>query len=163
MSKIITPPKEILDYIENNYYYQEGKIYNLKNEEVGFLHKRFDKKWIYKISVSKRKVMRSHIVWFLTQKYWPTMEIDHKDRNQLNDLYDNLREVTDAEQQQNKNNYKGHKGFSVEERKDKPRIFKWRVRNQTNKVTLGNYDSREKAIEAIDEWIRLRGEEWKWG
>lgn len=152
----------MLNYMDKNYYYQEGKVYNLKNKEIGFLHRRQDGKSIYKIQIKARKLRRTHIVWFLYFKGWPVMELDHKDRDTLNDSIDNLQEVTHDEQQQNKHNYKGYKGFSIEERTDKKRNHKWRVRKKSESIELGNFVYIEDAVKAIDRWIDERGEQWKW-
>lgn len=61
------------------------------------------------------QIYHSHrLVWLLTYGEWPTIDIDHRDRNGDNNRPSNLRLATNAENQWNttaqKNNTSGHKG-----------------------------------------------------
>lgn len=163
MSKIKRPSDEIIEFIRENYSYDESGLINSKiKNDIGERHKRLDGKVIIRLKVRGKNIRRAHIVWFLNRGVWPIQEIDHFDRNQLNDKIDNLREVTSDEQQQNKSNYMGYKGFSVLEKKDKPRTKKWQVRKQSQNIYLGYYLTEDEAKAAIDEYHFMRGEDWLW-
>lgn len=162
MTKIKQPSKDVLDYIKNNYSYDDGRVNGPQKDDVGELHKRSNGSVNCRIKIAGRNIRRSHLVWYLCKGYWNIMEIDHIDRDPMNDKIDNLREATDAEQQQNTSRYKGYKGFSVEERKDRERVAKYRVRNKSKNIELGNYSSVAEALAKIDEFWKLRGEEYLW-
>lgn len=62
------------------------------------------------------KVLEHILVWLLVQGQWPTLELDHKDGNGLNNHPDNLRLATQWQNKANigvkKNNKLGIKGVS---------------------------------------------------
>ena len=105
------PSEEVLEYIRSKYSYRDGMIDSINNLDVGSVHYRGKEKKPYKRicfekNCQKYKVYRSHMVWFLCKGFWPYMEIDHIDRDTLNDKIDNLIQATHMEQQRNKDNYK---------------------------------------------------------
>lgn len=165
MRKIKIPDVETQEYIRENYTYNKdyGTIDGASYNDIGSKHKRNDGKYVVRVKIRDRNYRRAHLAWFLHYGRWPESEIDHIDRDQLNDKIDNLKEVTTEEQQANKHNYGGYKGFSVEERKDKVRSKPWRVRSQAQGIELGNYESVEIARGVIDVYWKERGEDWKWG
>ncbi len=69
--------------------------------------------WSLKIGGSK-VIYRSHIVWLFHKGEWPKLEIDHKNRNPLDDRIENLRESTHSQNLANgrfrSNNKSGYKG-----------------------------------------------------
>lgn len=89
------------------------------------------------------------VVWLLNYKTWPNKRLDHKDKDKTNNVIDNLRESTAAQNGQGRllgsNNRSGMVGVSwVESRQ------KWRVALQVNKklVFIGYYSDLEKAKQA---------------
>lgn len=70
-----------------------GKVYNKLGVEVGNIGSDgYYRVWI-KSDVHKSKqrpVRRCHIIFWAFHKRWPEEEIDHDDRNGLNDCIDNL-------------------------------------------------------------------------
>lgn len=98
----ISPNKDILNYISDKYFYENGKVLRLLKD--GYSIKELGtyslKTGYYHIDIKLgrkekgRRLKRSHIVWFINKGYWPEKELDHKDRNKTNDGIDNLREVT---------------------------------------------------------------------
>lgn len=159
MSKIKKPSEEVLDYIRNNYFYIEGgTVDSINKKNVGFRHDT-PTRVIIKLEIRGRKYMRSHIIWFLYYGEWPKIEIDHEDRDSMNDDVFNLRQVTPDLQQQNKENYKGYRGFSVERTYEynRTRHQRWKAHNQKRKIYVGRYYTREEAIVGIDEYWKGRG------
>lgn len=152
----IEPPDEVKEYIKVKYEYRDGEVDTVFKKNVGFIHKRGENKKPYwrvgfMFNGITYRIYRSHIVWFLCSGMWPIMEIDHIDRNTLNDKYDNLRVATHGEQQQNKDNYKY--GFEV----DKTGNGTFRARSRKIGVYLGKFNTREEAYEAINEYLEMRG------
>jgi hypothetical protein len=160
MTKIKKPDDETLQYIKDHYFYnyENGTIDSSWAKNVGSVEETHSR-LICKIKVKQRKIRRCHIVWFLNTEEWPISQIDHEDRNSLNDEFENLRQVDDDTQQQNKHNYSGYKGFSVIKQPEweKIRLKQWRARNQKRGINLGYFQNREDAIVAIDEYWKGRG------
>lgn len=78
---------------------------------------------------------------------FPSDEVDHKDRNKLNNTRENLRECTSLVNRQNKGTYHNNKcqskGVSFI-----PRLNKWRARVyiQGKEIHLGMFNTKEEAI-----------------
>lgn len=73
----------------------KGLVINSSGKSVGTIAS----DGYYRVSISsaprkQRGFRRCHIIWWAEHGVWPSMEIDHKDRNSLNDGIDNLREAT---------------------------------------------------------------------
>lgn len=148
MGKILKPNEEMLEFIKNNYTYDDGKINSYKYYNVGYL----DGKYI-KIDIKKRAIKRSHIVWFLCKGEWPVSQLDHIDRNKHNDKIDNLREVDSFMQNQNKDNYKGYRGFSIEPKLDgRYRRKNLRIHNKSRGLYIGLVENFDEAVVMIDDW-----------
>lgn len=89
--------------------------------------------------------MASHVAWVYMTGVWP-VEVDHRDTDQLNDAWGNLREATRSQNQANRhkqrNNTSGFKGVCFH-----PQTGKWRARIMwAGKATsLGLHATREAA------------------
>jgi hypothetical protein len=73
---------------------------------------------------SQRRTLETHrVIFALTHGRWPDDQVDHKNRNHAANQIDNLREATNALNQQNRglnrNNTSGFKGVSWDKRKRK--------------------------------------------
>lgn len=102
------------------------------------------------INFAGRTYKRANLIWFYTHRRWPRKgkEVDHHNRDSLDDRPVNLRLATRAQNNANrsvfKNNKCGCKGVHFIARKKKPR---WRAMisiGGKNK-SLGHFDSLEAA------------------
>ncbi len=101
-------------------------------KEAGSIARTADQKqWV--VFTNYEMVYRSHIVWALHNGEWPKwpMEIDHKDRNRLNDRIENLRISTHWQNTLNvgikSNNTSGYKGVCWDKR-----AMKWMAKIQVH-------------------------------
>lgn len=107
MSRIIQKPNEqILLYIRENFELNNKTIIRKKDLYEGSLgskkYKQFKIPYIDEEGLNKRiTIVSHHISWYLYKGEWPTKELDHKDRDRLNNHFGNLREVTKREQRLN--------------------------------------------------------------
>lgn len=92
------------------------------------------------------------LAWFYMTGEWPKCVIDHIDRDQRNNAFDNLREANYAENQYNRthqrNNTSGHKGVSFNKKSQK-----WRAEIMRNGRShyLGQFGDIELAVAAYRE------------
>ena len=109
------------------------------------------------ITIDGHKYKAHRLAWFYMKGEWPE-EVDHFDRNPLNNKLVNLRKATRVQNAQNmgvySTNTSGHTGMSF--RKD---IQKWRalIRYNGSKVSLGCFNSKEEAIDARKSFERRVG------
>jgi len=99
------PSQSVLDKLRGYQYdtargivYSSGEPIGCVSKSDGYCHLTI---WLGK---GKRKsIKRCHTIWYAHYGSWPKQQLDHWNRNKSDDSIDNLREVTDAEQQGNKN------------------------------------------------------------
>lgn len=63
------------------------------------------------ISIDGRKYLAHHIVWLHVRGAWPSVEIDHRDGDALNNRLDNLREATRSQNAMNVGRRAPRSGF----------------------------------------------------
>ena len=97
MVNIPKPPNstELQNLLRYRVDTDQGKVFNSKGKEVGTIAN----DGYYRICVTsspgkQRGIRRCHIIWWAHHKRWPKQEIDHDDRNGLNDSISNLKEST---------------------------------------------------------------------
>jgi len=101
------------------------------------------------IRVNGKLYQEHRLAWLLHYGYLPAKDIDHRNGIKTDNRIDNLREATDAENQQNrgkrKDNSSGYTGVSFH----KP-TGKWlsQIAKNGKKYNLGYYDTPELAHEA---------------
>jgi hypothetical protein len=110
------------------------------------------------VAVGHRWYLTHRVIWKLTTGKEPPHKVDHKDNDQLNNRWINLRPATDSQSQWNQRLYKtnttGHKG--VKRMRDK-----WQARIVMNNVErhLGTFDTFEEAVSVREAAAyELRGE-----
>lgn len=59
------------------------------------------------ISIKRKKYLAHRLAWFYVYGVWPANQLDHKDGDPTNNRLSNLREATNAQNQQNLRNPKG--------------------------------------------------------
>ncbi len=154
--------------IKERFYTDDGKLFYKEREgqiwwNTNKAHKEVGKKNYYgHICVTqtlKGKVKNfcvHRIIWFLEKGYWPT-QIDHIDRNPSNNKIENLREVTQRENNFNKGKYKTKntsKGVNKVGNRWVARISAHHV-----KYHIGTFDTEEQAAAAYQERAKvLHGE-----
>lgn len=81
-----------------------GTVYSPAGRNTSYRH----------IMIDGRGYRAHRLAWFYTYKEWPKQQIDHIDRDGLNNAISNLRDVSNGENQMNtgvpKNNTSGVKG-----------------------------------------------------
>ena len=107
------------------------------------------------VSVYKKQIRAHRIVWFLTTGKWPDEFLDHKDRDRLNNSFENLREATRSQNMFNSkysSNTSGCKNVSWCKTHKK-----WMVRITANKklVFCKAFKSFEEA-KAVAEQVTLQ-------
>lgn len=106
------------------------------------------------VDINTMPYYRHLVVWMLHYKYWPG-QLDHKDRDTLNDSIENLREATQSQNNANqaihKRNKSGYKGVCL-----CSQTGKWRATIQVygKYMNLGRFDTPELAHEAYMEAAR---------
>jgi hypothetical protein len=103
----------------------------------------------YWVIVHKKKHYTAHrLIWFYHHGVWPSDSIDHIDRNRANNVIENLRECTYAENAQNRStssrNKSGHTGVKFHTLSGKWMAY---LRHQ-RKLHCTYHSTMEEAIEA---------------
>lgn len=95
-----------------------------------------------------RTIYRTHrIIWLWYYGTWPQYEINHIDRNRINNKIENLEDVDCGRNSHNKGIYKNNKmglpGVSIHKPNGK---FKAQIQNNYKKESLGYFDTAEEAF-----------------
>jgi len=143
--------QELKEYLDYNP--ETGKVYWRKSpahavqagKEAGCFCKSSGR---YLICFRSKLHHAGRLIWFYMTGQWPEGVIDHKDRNPLNNRWDNLRDVDKVINNQNSivarsHNKCGYRGVSTTKWGFQARIFKNKVIYQ-----LGYYPTAEEAHEA---------------
>ena len=96
------------------------------------------------------KLYKAHrLAWLYMKGEFPTLKIDHINRDGFDNRWENLREITQRQNSENrslaKNNTSGHPGVDWAKK-----LCKWRARITVNYkgFHIGYFDTKEEAIEA---------------
>ena len=104
------------------------------------------------ISIRRKKYLAHRLAWFYATGRWPTAQIDHKDGDPTNNRFSNLRECTNAQNQQNLRNPKGLNPYVGVHFSKEHRRFAARI----NGRHIGYFATAEAAREAyLDSKKRL--------
>lgn len=135
--------------IKRGYTYnpETGIVYNKFNEEVNRLGGKY-KSIGLKINKKTYNLKNHHFAWFWVYKE-VVNQIDHIDRNKLNNKIKNLRSVTQQENNFNRSNVKGYTWNKIAK--------KWQAYIMLNKkyIYLGVYNTIEEAILAREEGEKI--------
>lgn len=167
MAKAKANPLPPLELLRELFFYPspEGKLYWLKPrtnrlepfDEAGTLDRHY---LMVKVAYKKYAVQR--IVWAMRngRDIPEGYELDHKDRNKLNNRIDNLRLATPSQNQSNrakgKNNTSGFKGVSWHKNEQ---MYYVQIRHKNKQYHLGAYRTAIEGAVAYNEAAkRLHGE-----
>lgn len=121
---------------------------------AGCIRKDINGKGRRSVGVGKRRYFNSVVIWVWMTGEWPHGDVDHKDRNSLNDRWDNLRDVTHLVNCQNKtvksDNTSGASGVYRIKNTQKWYAKKWFARIFVNNTTkhLGAFSHFADALAA---------------
>jgi hypothetical protein len=97
-----------LSYIKDNLYYEDGYVYSKKSDYNKPLGSLSSSGYLSTVLEPKRckprktiNIKLHHLVWFLNTGIWAEREIDHIDKNKLNNKFDNLRLSNRQQQKEN--------------------------------------------------------------
>lgn len=140
--------------LKEKFYYEDGEIKRrfargsaLAGASIGSKNPN----GYYYISTSfngkSLQIKRGYVVWFLVHGTWPVNTLEHADRDRANDRIENLLDLVQADNAQNKGLYKtnttGMVGVSFDKEKQK-----WRVRAKNSRRHIGYFSTFEDATAA---------------
>lgn len=119
-------------YIKNNFVYDDGKIIRTdRKSSDGSL----DKDGYLIIKVKGKQFKAHRIVWLLNYGKFPTKELDHKNRNKLDNRIENLRESDRIQQNNNKefipNKQTGKIGIYIDKTKGLKKKYTTKIKKRT--------------------------------
>ena len=102
-----------------------------------------------RVGIDGKKYSTHRLIWLLVYGEWPENDIDHIDRDRMNNRLENLRAVTRTENNHNhgvhKNNSSGYPGVSLFKRDKK---YRAQIRINGKCISLGLYITAEEAFTA---------------
>lgn len=120
--------------------------------------------WIYRsngidrrgIKIDGINYIAARLAWLYTYGEWPKKQVDHKNRDALDDRLGNLRLATKGENQANTKKYKHSKSpyRGITQRKNGRWVAQIGIDGVTN--GLGTFDTPEEAAKVYDAAAKLR-------
>lgn len=102
-----------------------------------------------KIKIKYKSYKAHRLAWLYMTGEWPKYEIDHKDRNRVNNIWTNLRIANDNGNARNKgkprNNTSGYKGVSKGPSTKRGDIWIAQIIVNTKHIYLGRFRTPEEA------------------
>jgi len=141
----------------------QGKVAIVDDEDYELVSQ-----WTWSANHSKKR-------WYAIRKQLPRhmhtlimgspkgLDVDHKDRNGLNNVRSNLRLATRSQNMMNhgkqSNNVSGYKGVIWDKEREK-----WRAQTKTNGkfIVIGRYKTAEEAARAYDKFVRTIFGDFAW-
>lgn len=116
---------------------------------IGSLAGSYDDRGYRKIQINAKQYRAGRLAWFYMTRRWPIGYIDHKDGNQANDAWHNLREATYSESTHNRLLPVGESGLrGVRRCPNNPRRWEARIAIGYQRMSLGAFDTAEEAHKA---------------
>lgn len=147
------PPKDILAHIRRYYSYENGKIlssmFSYKEDGIGHYNASKGRTVISiksNITGKLHTLNFAHVVWYLCENEWPKEQIDHIDRNPLNNDISNLRYADQSLQNSNKIVSNKHKLRGVN--KVAPTTYQAQIWYKGVRYLLGTFSTAEEAHKA---------------
>ena len=132
------PTNGIFTRVKNAGRFKAGQILGTKHSTGYFV-----------IRIENKLYKAHRLAWLYMNGEFPTLKIDHINRDGFDNKWENLRELTQKQNSENrsiaKNNTSGHPGVDWAKK-----LGKWRARITVNYkgFHIGYFDTKEKAIEA---------------
>lgn len=112
----------------------------------------------HRIHIDGRTYRAHRLAWFYVYAVWPTNEIDHINRNSLDNRVSNLRDATHSLNRLNSNLHRsneiGHRNIGFNRRSGKYRV-RFIVKGQQH--FLGSFKTLEAAMQIRDRFLEARG------
>ena len=125
-------------------------------DEAGYIHR----KGYRCIELFGKHYAVHRLAWFYVTGQWPADQVDHKDRDKVNNAFGNLRQATNGQNQANKphRNKTGFKGVRFHNwLKEKP--YEAQIKIGKKVQSLGCFSTPEEAHKAYcDAAIKVHGE-----
>ena len=142
---------DILNEIKNRYTYNQdtGDIINISTGDK--INAKYHNRYYgfgFRLNGKKHSFLAHRAAYAMHHGYWPD-QVDHIDRNGLNNKIENLIDVTHSTNQRNqkipKNNTSGKKGVSFSKGRNK-----WiaTIGNNGKQITIGRFSNKQDAINA---------------
>ena len=142
---------EILDFNQETgkFYW---KIYRKNNvrvgAEAGSIIKSPRKRTPHRmLEIDNKSYLLHRLAWFYVNKKWPEGQIDHIDKNGLNNSMKNLREATNEQNQANTDG-KSKLGFLKGTHRQTNGRYQARIQANGKQKALGTFDTMQEAHEA---------------
>ena len=147
-----------ISIIKEKLEYRDGCLFWKYNGRNQFIKKGKRAGWIdgryRRVEINKTSMREHNVIWALVNDLWPKNLIDHIDGNGLNNKIENLRDVTQNVNMQNKKNHREGACVGVYLCKCTNR---WRAiapkkfmnRNKPHRYDLGRFETKEKAFKAV--------------
>lgn len=152
----MTPAEEHLSIPELHilFRYENGKLYNriTRNSRavIGAEVGSDNGKQQLQVQISKKQYYVHRIIWAMHNDRWPENQIDHIDRNKINNKIENLRDITSKENNRNTNSFEFAKGYYKDGNKyrayvmtNEKRIYSKRV-NTEEEAVVARQDLKNK-------------------
>ncbi len=112
-----------------------------------------------RFKVAGREYQAHILAWFYMKGVWPKGQVDHKDHDRKNNIFDNLRDVSVSVNQANrrlfKNNQSGTTGVRLDKRRGK---WQARVPYEGRFLHLGYFPTQQAAVDARAEYMESHGD-----
>lgn len=103
------------------------------------------------IKIDGKTYQQSIVIWFYMTEYWPSLEIEHQNKQKTDNRWNNLREATRSENMANSpvqaRSRTGLKGVTIHSQSGK---FVANIRVNYKLIYLGIYETKEEAGAAYE-------------
>lgn len=134
------------EYLDENYYYALGFLFDKKtNKPIGTIDNSRSQPYL-RVKINRKHYYVHRLIFLLLKGYLPKL-IDHKDRNSLNNMENNLRDLSHSKNLINKglrkDNTSGFVGITWHK---KARKYEARIKHNKQEIYLGLFNDIEEAI-----------------
>lgn len=134
------------DMLHELFYYEEGKLFwkvDRKRVKAGDEAGRVDHKGYKQVMINYKNYQAHRLIYILVHGHIPhKLRVDHIDGDPSNNNIENLRAVTDGE---NQHNQRKARGYSFCKRKNK---YHAQIKVAGKTINIGYFDTEEEAREA---------------